>query len=61
MKLYVYKIKEDVKTESWDDIDYNNDLELVHEIEGETNEECEEKMYELGFDPDCMTSTYTRI
>lgn len=61
MTLYVYKIKEDVKTESWDDIDYNNDLELVYEIEGETNDECEEKMYELGFDPDSMTSTYTRI
>lgn len=49
MKLYVYKMKDGIE-KSWDDIDFQKDIEVVAEIEGETNEECERKAVDAGYD-----------
>lgn len=40
LKLTVFKIKEGIE-KSWDEVDFENDLETVATIEGDTNEECE--------------------
>jgi hypothetical protein len=49
MKLYVYRMKDGIG-KSWDDIDFQKDVETVAEIEGESNEECEKKAIDAGYD-----------
>jgi hypothetical protein len=60
MKLYVYKMKDEIE-KSWDDVDFDSDIEVVATIEGESNEECESKASEEYGDTDIYGWTYTDI
>ena len=58
MKLQVFKMKDGIE-KSWDDVDFETEIEVVATIEGETNEECESKVLEEGFgDTDIYGWTY---
>jgi len=48
LTLQVFKIKDGVE-KSWDDVDFETEVEVVTIIEGETKEECESKVVEEGF------------
>lgn len=60
MKLYVYKVKDDRSFDSWDDVDFEKDCEVVAIAEGESNRECEQKVVDAGYgDTDTYGWTYT--
>ena len=60
MKLYVYKMKDGIE-KSWDDVDFVNDCEIIATIDGDSNEDCEEKAAELYSDTDIYGWTYTEF
>ena len=49
MKLNVFKMKDGVE-KNWDDVDYDTEIEVIASFEGETNDECEEKAADAGYD-----------
>jgi len=58
MKLQVFKMKDGIE-KSWDDVDFETEIEVVATVEGETNQECEDKAVEQGFgDTDVYGWTY---
>lgn len=59
--MYIYKIKDEVEKASWDEIDYQNDLELVDTIDGEDNKACEAEATDRGYTDDVYTWQYTEI
>lgn len=48
LKLSVFKMKDGIE-KNWDTVDYETEIEVVAVIEGETNQECEDKVVEKGF------------
>ncbi|MBU3195631.1 hypothetical protein KPL26_02995 [Clostridium algidicarnis] len=61
LNLKVFKMKDGVE-KSWDDVNFETEIEVVATIEGETNEECEVKAVDSGFgDNDIYGWTYNEI
>jgi len=50
MELYVYKLKDGVSVDSWDDVDFKNDCIVCAVITGEDNRDCEKKASKNGYD-----------
>ena len=48
LKLNVFKMKDGIE-KSWDDVDFETEIEVVAIIEGETNKECEDKAIDQGY------------
>lgn len=58
MNMYVYKLKDGVSVDSWDDVDFANDCIVVAVISGDSNRECEWKAAEKYYDTDIYGWTY---
>ena len=48
MKLRVFKLKQGIE-KGWDEVCLETEIEVVTIIEGETNEECEQKATDQGY------------
>ena len=48
MELKVFKMKDGIE-KSWNEVNFETEIEVVEVIEGETNEECEEKAINQGY------------
>ncbi len=59
MEMYIYKLKDGVDVDSWDDVNYETDCEVCAVVIGESNSECESKAIDEGFgDTDIYGWTY---
>ena len=56
--IYVFQVKSGVEAANWDEIDIQRDCEIVAEINGKNNSECEAKLKEMGIDEDTMGAGY---
>lgn len=50
MKMYVYKIKDGIEVENWDDVNFQRDCIVCAVITGNDNAECERKATDNGYD-----------
>ena len=48
MKLRVFKLKQGIE-KGWDEVKFETEIEVVETIEGESNEECEQKAIDQGY------------
>ena len=60
LDVYKRQIKDGVE-KTWEEIDYQNDLELVDEIEGEDNKVCESEATDRGYTDDVYAWQYSEI
>jgi len=49
MEMYIYKLKDGVEIDSWDDVNYETDCLVCAVISGESNKECESKAVDAGY------------
>ncbi len=60
MEMHVYKIKDGVEVDFWEEVDFSKDCIVCAIVKGETNNECETKAIDQGYgDSDIYGFTYS--